>query len=81
MLRLHRSIPHLADETNGNFSVRLVYVTPQLDGLDYAGIHAIYHHIQILFDGGEYKESVLNRIRLLYPHVRREEWDKEGPVR
>ena len=52
-----------------------VYIVPQLDGLDYEGIREIYWHINdVLFANNPLKGDILNRIRVLYPHIRN--WER-----
>jgi tetratricopeptide (TPR) repeat protein/MoxR-like ATPase len=48
----------------------LLYVIPQLDGLDYQGIHTVYDCVKDLFEGAtDMQEPILARLRLLYPHI------------
>jgi len=57
----------------------LLYVVPQLDGLDFEGILEIYRYIkQSMFADlpEEEQEQILTRVRLLYPHIKN--WDKDG---
>jgi MoxR-like ATPase len=52
-----------------------IYIVPQLDGLDFEGILAIYHHLEhTLFAGSPLKDDILRRVRLLYPHIHN--WEK-----
>ena len=54
----------------------LLYVTPQLDALDYEGIREIYARIADFFnvDMNDIGMTILTRIRLLYPHIPEAEW-------
>jgi MoxR-like ATPase len=54
----------------------LLYVTPQLDGLEQSAIGAIYKLIDNWFGPLAEALGLLPRLRALYPHIRREEWDK-----
>jgi MoxR-like ATPase len=54
----------------------LLYVTPQLDGLDRATITAVYTHLQEqVFGETEVITSLQSRIRSLYPHIVSSEWE------
>jgi MoxR-like ATPase len=55
----------------------LLYVTPQLDGLDQEAICEIYKLVSTLFDAIEEKKRPLARIRDLYLHIPHEEWQKK----
>jgi CHAT domain-containing protein/MoxR-like ATPase len=53
----------------------LLYVTPQLDGLDREAITSVYIYIDTLFEGSAMTKGVLARIRSLYPHIPSDEWE------
>jgi hypothetical protein len=57
-----------------------VYIVPQLDGLDYPGIKEIYQHLEgYIFLKNSYKDQILSRIRMLYPHI--QNWgEKQNPA-
>jgi hypothetical protein len=56
----------------------LLYAVPQFDGLDRADILSIHDELQKFFSAAEPRvlRGILNRIRLLYPHIPSAEWDK-----
>jgi hypothetical protein len=56
----------------------LLFVVPQLDGLDREGILTVYRYANRLFGGASGLTSVLARIRLLYPHVALDDWESHG---
>ena len=61
----------------------LLYVVPQLDGLDHDGILKIYHYLDKDVFGelaSEDKHYILTRIRALYPHIQPQEWQVETDV-
>lgn len=54
----------------------LLYVTPQLDGLDRTGITAIYSYLRRdVFAAGTILDLLLRRLRSLYPHMGEREWE------
>jgi hypothetical protein len=54
----------------------LLYVTPQLDGLDRQSVLSVYGHLRDeVFTATAILDSLLRRIRSLYPHVGRDDWD------
>jgi hypothetical protein len=55
----------------------LLYVTPQLDGLDRAAIISIHTYLnKEIFVGQIVVESLQRRIRSLYPHIGNDDWKK-----
>jgi hypothetical protein len=52
----------------------LLYVVPQLDGLDQEAIREIYHYLETNFDASVPRMSMLARIQLLYPHLPLDFW-------
>lgn len=53
----------------------LLYILPQLDGLDQDGIFAIYKQVGILFDSSPSKiNQVRKRIQSFYLHIRPDDW-------
>lgn len=59
----------------------LLYVSPQLDGLDRKVIMDIAEELKTLFKGEEpevksIRTAILDRIKALYPHIPNEEWEK-----
>jgi CHAT domain/AAA domain (dynein-related subfamily)/TIR domain len=54
----------------------LLYVTPQLDGLDRTGITEIYSYLRRdVFAAGTILDLLLRRLRSLYPHMGEREWE------
>ena len=64
-----------ADPTGLLGEAFLLYVTPQLDGLDRAAIIAINKYLQSDIFKGQ-SESLERRIRSLYPHIGNEDWNR-----
>jgi MoxR-like ATPase len=56
----------------------LLYVAPQLDGLEREAVFEIYGQLLQLFQEVDELPSVLMRIRQLYPHIPHSEWQKTG---
>jgi hypothetical protein len=61
----------------------LLYVIPQLDGLDFDGIQDVYTHVKDYFGELSTQElgQILTRIRLLYPHIKNWKADEPGATR
>jgi MoxR-like ATPase len=65
------------DPTNLLGEAFLLYVTPQLDGLDRAAIISIQKYLyDNIFKGNAVSDSLQRRIRSLYPHIANDEWKK-----
>ena len=55
----------------------LLYVVPQLDGLEQESIQKIYGEVGLLFkEAGDIHKEVLDSIRSLYLHIHVDEWDE-----
>jgi hypothetical protein len=66
-----------ADPTDLLGEAFLLYVTPQLDGLDRAAIISIHSYLQDkIFNGQNVIGSLQRRIRSLYPHIGSDDWKK-----
>lgn len=52
----------------------LLYVTPQLDGLDRTAIISINKYLHDIFKGKDVSDSLQRRIRSLYPHIGSDDW-------
>ena len=57
----------------------MLYVVPQLDGLEPTAIFAIYRQLKQLFNVQE-QRLLLPRIEELYPHIQASDWQEEDGV-